>query len=671
MIEQTHELECDVLVAGGGPAGVPCAVAAARAGAKVILCQDRSVLGGNCSSEVRMHIVGADMSKRPGREFKVEAREGGIIEEVRLDTCVKNPQRSASMLDLVLYELCVAEPNLTLMLNTAVIGVESEPARPEPAYLDGEPARPEPGSSREAEEPGPRRPGSLSGSLPRITHAIAQRVSTEDRFRIAANVFIDCTGDGRLGAEAGAAYREGRESKEQFGEPLAQDTADNLRLGSTLLFQARKHDRPMPFVAPPWIRSFTEDDLKLRPHAVAGIDNGPEYGYWWVEWGGTLDTIKDNEHIRHELLRIMLGVWDHIKNGPPAPAPAPGSQNTPPDADPHGMSHWALDWFGFLPGKRESRRFIGQHTLTQSDVIDAPPQHDAIAYGGWPIDTHPPEGVDAIDQKPCTQTAVPFLYDIPLRCCVARDIPNLMFAGRNLSATHIAFASTRVMATCAAVGQGVGVAAAFAVEHERDPAGLANDDQAMDEIQQRLLREDAYLVGHANDDPHDLARRATVTASSHAPDSPTENIIDGHTRSTHGDKGAPPDRAAPGTHRWRSDPEQPLPAWLELRWDQAVTIREVQLTFDTGMHRKLTLTHSDDLMKQMQWGRPQAETVREYRLLGEVDGAWVELAVATGNHQRRRVHRLDEPVTIEALRLEVTATNGVPDARVFEVRVYG
>ena len=109
---QTHSLSCDVLVAGGGPAGVPCAIAAARCGADVILCQDRSVLGGNASSEVRMHIVGADAIGRfqRGRALETEAREGGIIEQIRLENCVRNPQRSAAVFDLILYELCRAEP---------------------------------------------------------------------------------------------------------------------------------------------------------------------------------------------------------------------------------------------------------------------------------------------------------------------------------------------------------------------------------------------------------------------------------------------------------------------------------------------------------------------------------------------------------------------------------
>ena len=451
MIE-THEMDCDILVAGGGAAGVPCALAAARSGAKVVLCQDRPVLGGNASSEVRMHIVGANGtgSFDRGEELQTEAREGGIIEEIRLENCVRNPQRSASMFDLILYEKCRAEPNLTLLLNTAVTGVEKEGDQ--------------------------------------ISHAIAERQSTEDRFRIDAKIFIDCTGDGRLGFEAGAPFMEGRESREQFGETLAQPESDNQRLGSTILLQARKHDRTMPFTAPTWAREFSKNDLKLRLYATPGEEEPThEYGYWWAEWGGTLDTIKDNERIRDELLAIALGIWDHVKNS--------GNDSS--------ADNWALDWIGFLPGKRESRRFIGQHVLTESDIMNSRPFPDAIAYGGWSIDLHPPEGVDATDQEPCEQHPVSYLYDIPLRCCISRDVPNLMFAGRNLSATHVAFASTRVMATCAVVGQGVGTAAAISIREKISPSELANDPAG---IQQQLLRDDCYLIGVSNDAPADLDR---------------------------------------------------------------------------------------------------------------------------------------------------------------------
>lgn len=613
-LTEEHKLDCDVLVAGGGPAGVPCALAAARCGARVILCQDRSVLGGNASSEVRMHIVGADASGSRGKALETEAREGGIIEEIRLETCVRNPQRSASMLDLVLYEKCRAEPNLTLLLNTTVTGV---------AMREGT-----------------------------IAHAVAERPSTEDRFRIAAKVFVDCTGDGRLGAEAGAPFRHGREGREEFAESLAREQADNKTLGSSLLFMARDMGKPMPFTAPPWARRFTEEDLRFRSHAKKGVDKGLEYGYWWVEWGGQLDTIKDNETIRDELLAIMLGVWDHIKN-----------------SGDHGAENWALDWFGFLPGKRESRRFIGQYTLCEQDLVESRAFDDAIAYGGWPIDTHPPEGVDAPDERPCSQHSLKHLYDVPLRACVSRDVPNLMFAGRNLSATHVAFASTRVMATCAAVGQGIGAAAAYCVQREVAPAALAGEPQAVRAIQQRLLRDDAFLIGHVNLDQNDLTRTARVTASSAQSDGPAVNVIYGATRAVHGPKGAPPDRAQPGTHRWMSDPAKGLPARLELRWDAPVEPIEVQLIFDTALHRPLTLTHSDGYAERMRWGTPQPETVRDYTIEGYVDGGWRTLAEVDGNYQRRRMHRID-PTPLTALRITTTATNGLDHARICEIRVY-
>lgn len=631
MVVDLHLLECEVLVAGGGPAGFACALAAARNGADVILCQNRPVLGGNASSEVRMHIVGANGTGRfdRGQQLITEAREGGVIEEIRLETAVRNPQRSASMLDLILYEKCRSEPNLRLMLNAAVVGVQKH----------------------------------HSGV---IKYAVVDRQSTEDHFHIHAKVFIDCTGDGRLGVEAGAAFMEGRESREQFGEPLAPDQPDSFRLGSTILLQARKHDRPMPFVAPEWARRFSKQDLRWRLYATPGEEEPThEYGYWWAEWGGTLDTIKDNEAIRDELLAVALGIWDHVKNGPPEDR----AGSAP--ADPFQASHWALDWIGFLPGKRESRRFIGQHVLTEHDLISSTPFPDAIAYGGWSIDLHPPEGVDAPDQQPCEQHPLPHLYDVPLRCCVSRNVPNLLFAGRNISATHVAFASTRVMATCAAMGQGVGTAAAYAVRAGVSPADLASQPEAIHAIQQTLLRDDAYLIGRINEDDRDLARQATVTASSERPEGPAVNILSGQTRSVHGERGAPPDRSNPGSHRWMSDPAQGLPAWIQLEWNSPVLVREVQLVFDTGMHRHLTLSHHDGYTSRMMWGRPQPETVADYTIEGFDGGQWRTIADVRGNYQRLRRHRCDAPTPFVRLRVVVTKTNGLDHARLFEIRVAG
>lgn len=606
MSEQT--LECDILVAGGGIAGVCCALAAARCGACVILCQDRSVLGGNASSEVRMHIVGAT-GLSGGVELENELREGGIMEELRLDLAVQNPQRSPALMDLLLYDKCRREPNLTLHLNTTVVSA---------VVADGI-----------------------------IREVRAERPSTEEFFIIRAQTFVDCTGDGRLGVEAGAPFMRGRESRAQHGESLAQVVTDTKTLGSSIMFQARRHDREMPFTAPPWARRFTADDFKLRPYAQSGFDLGLEYGYWWIEWGGCLDTIKDNEAIRDELLAITLGVWDFVKNRSEVDA-----------------AQWALEWIGFLPGKRESRRFIGQHILAENDLITSRVFPDAIAYGGWPIDTHPPEGVDAPELPPCTQHHLPFIYDIPLRACVSAGPRNLMFAGRNISATHIAFASTRVMATCGVIGQGVGTAAALALRQNVLPADIAGDSGLMWMIQQQLLKDDCHLIDAKNEDERDLVRQAAqITASSAQSDAGPESIRSGRARVTNR---VPAERLQPGLHRWMS---RELPAWLEIRWDAPVSLREVVLIFDTGLHRLLTLSQADGYTQKMLWGRPQPETVRDYTLSVETDSGWQEIERIQGNYQRRRAHRLDAQA-VSALRIDAQATNGLDHARIVELRAY-
>jgi len=624
---EAHRLSADILVAGGGPAGVPCALAAARNGARVILVHDRPVLGGNASSEVRMHIVGANGTGHfdRGEALKTEAREGGIVEEIRLENCIRNPQRSAAMFDLILYEKCRAEPNLTLLLNTTLTAVT----------MDGD----------------------------RIATAVAERQSTEDRFTITADYYVDCTGDGRLGAEAGALFMEGREDQASHGESLAQNQADHKRLGSTILLQARKHDRPMPFVAPEWARKFTKDDFALRLYATPGEEEPThEYGYWWAEYGGVLDTIKDNEAIRDKLLAIVLGIWDHVKNGP---------EGTAPGADPFEASHWALDWFGFLPGKRESRRFVGHHIMTQDDVMTSREFEDAIAYGGWSIDLHPPEGIDAPTLEPCVQHPVPWLYDIPLAACISKNVTNLAFAGRNISATHVAFASTRVMATCAVMGQGVGTALAHATDAHLALPQLLESPDDLKTIQQRLLRDDCFLVGQVNEDPQDRAASATITASSEQPEGPASAVLQGQTRCVHGERGAPPNRNLPGSQRWMSDPAQGFPATLELGFQSPIQPREVHLVFDTGMHRHLTLSHHDGYTaSKMEWGTAQRETVRDYVIEGFDGGTWEPLVSVKNNYQRLVRHTVDTTTTVSKLRITVTATNGLDHARICEIRVY-
>jgi len=595
-----HELSTDFVVIGGGLAGVCAAIAAARSGAKVVLVQDRSVLGGNASSEVRMHVVGADVhGRRPG------ARESGLIEEFRLEDAYRNPHRSYSQWDLLLYEKVTAEPNITLLLDTICTGCTTED--------NGDGTR-------------------------RIISLNAVRHSTEDEFRIAAPIFADCSGDGRLGTEAGARFTVGREAKSDFGETLAREVADRQTLGSSIMFTARRYEQPQPFRAPAWARKFQKHEFRLRPF------DGYEYGYWWAEWGGQLDTLKDNATIRHELLRIALGIWDYVKNS----------------GDHPNSAHWALDWVGAVPGKRESRRFIGHHVLTQQDLESAHAFPDAVAYGGWPLDLHPPSGVDAIDEAPCRHVHLKHLYPIPLRALCSRNVGNLLFAGRNISATHVAFASTRVMATCAVMGQAVGTAAALAAPAAPRSITQHFSGAALTTLQQRLLRDDAFVPGLRADDPADLARRAQAHASSASANGSPAQALDGATREYLPALGAWADGK---THRWESTA---LPAWLELAWDTPQEIAEIHLTFDSGLQRELTLSASDATTRKIIRGA-QPELVRDYDVL--LDGA---CAVSVqGNYLRKRVHRLAQPIVASRLRLAVHATHGLEHARVFEVRAYG
>lgn len=588
------DLSCDLLVAGGGMAGVCAAVAAARHGAKVVLVQDRSRLGGNSSSEVKMHIVGADMhGSRPGW------REGGLLEEFRLDDAVQNPQRSREMWDLLLYDKVISEPNITLLLDTACCAAE------------------------------------VSGG--RITRVLARSDKRETLYRITAGLFADCTGDCRLGLEAGAELRIGREGKSEFGESLAMDTADQQTLGSTILFTARDFGKPMPFKAPKWARKVEKGMLKFR-----GIRSW-EYGYWWIEWGGDRDTIRDESVIRAELLSIALGVWDYIKNSGEHPSSA----------------NWALDWLGMVPGKRGSRRLLGDHILREQDLMgSAQPLKDGVCIGGWSMDDHPPTGFDRPDLKPCRQIPPPFVYNIPLRSLYSRNISNLLMAGRNLSATHVAFTSARVMATCAVMGQAVGTAAAYCVKHNCSPRQLAADPKGLTELQQILLRDDQTIRDVRNEDPLDLARQAEASASGSVPGSEPAHVLNGWVRDLPG--------------KWENRWGGPMTsdAWLDLTWQAPQTLRLIQITFDTGFQRELTLTHQDGVNERI-IRAPQPETVRDYELLFRAPGRseWQSLGRFTGNYQRL-VRHVFAPFTAEALRLRVTGTNGSPEARVYEVRCY-
>ena len=592
------DLEADFLVAGGGLAGVCAAIQAARNGAKVVLLQDRSRLGGNSSSEVHMHVVGANCHKgRPGW------REGGLLEEFRLDDAVNNPQRSFEMWDLMLYDKVVSEPNITLLLETTLFT----------AKKDGD----------------------------RITEVLARCDKSEHLYRIRAKTFADCTGDCRLGVETDAEYRTGREARVKFGESLAPEKTDNETLGSSILFTARDYGKPVPFTPPKWARNVTAETLRMRKI------RSWEYGYWWVEWGGDRDTIRDNERIRFELLSIVMGVWDHIKNSGEHPSSA----------------NWGLDWVGMMPGKRGSRRMAGDAILTQQD-LESRDWEDAVAIGGWPMDDHPPGGFDRADLPPNTAIRTDEVYNIPLRALYSKNVENLWMAGRNISCSHVAFTSTRVMGTCAAVGQAVGAAAAISVREDVPARAVYENKALLSELQQRLLRDDQTIKSRVNEDPADLARSAKAVASSHDKDALPELVLDGVTRDIYMERSRE-------VHRWTARLDREEGAWIELQWDEPQRISEIQLTFDSGFQRELTLSSSNRVQENLIRG-PQPETVRDFSLSYRKAGseALESLAEVRDNHQRLWRRRF-EPVEAGAVRLHVSASNRARQARVFEVRCYG
>lgn len=449
---QSREQHHDVVVVGGGLAGVCAAVAAARLGSSVALVTNRPVLGGNSSSEIRVWVVGA--TAHGTQRF---ARETGIMGELFLENQYRNPQGNAVYWDQVVLDLVRAEPGVHLHLNTDVRTVST-------ADRDG---------------------------VARITSVTGWTMGSEIETTFTAPVFLDCTGDGLVGALAGATYRVGREGRDEYGEEWAPEHADDELLGSSIFFSTHDTGRPEKFVPPSIAVDLTTTPI-LANRAIATGDDGCDY--WWIEWGGELDTVGDNERIRDELWGVVYGIWDHIKNS--------GSF----DAD-----TLTLDWVGAIPGKREYRRFLGDHTLTQQDLLSQRTFPDTVAYGGWSIDLHPVEGVYA-ETAGAQQRYTDGTYDIPFRSLYSADVTNLLFAGRNISASHVAFGSTRVMATCATQGQAAGTAAHLVAQRRTTPRELGTDHIAV--LQQTLLREDAPLIGVRADDDADLAPLADVTASS-------------------------------------------------------------------------------------------------------------------------------------------------------------
>lgn len=445
-------IRSDVVVAGGGLAGVCAAIGAARQGSDVALVQNRPVLGGNSSSEVRVWVCGAT-----AHGVQHYARETGIMGELFLENQFANPDGNPYYWDLTVLRAVKAEPRIQLFLNTDI---------------------------REVDATGPqdaRTIRSLSG----------WQMGSEKLITFTGAQFIDCTGDGFVGLLAGAHYKTGREPHSEFTEPWAPEAPDDNTLGSTILFYTQDVGYPTKFVAPPWSRDVVA--AGIPQHRIIRSDmNG--CAYWWIEWGGELDIVDDDERIRDELQAIIYGIWDYIKNSGEF------------DAD-----NLTLDWIGSVPGKREYRRFVGDYTLTQHDILEQTMFDDRVAFGGWSIDLHPAGGVYATEHG-SLHWHPDGVYHIPLRTVYSLNVSNMWMAGRNISASHVAFGSTRVMATCAVLGEAAGIAAAIASRDNVTPRQLGHEE--FYRVRRAMTRADASALGVPNTDHADLARRATVSASS-------------------------------------------------------------------------------------------------------------------------------------------------------------
>lgn len=450
-IAHTH----DLVVVGGGLSGVCAAVTAARQGIRTALVQDRPVLGGNASTEIRVPPVGANQCNF------AYSRETGLIEELFLNNLHRNPTWCPEGWNLELESLVRNEASLDLFLNTAVCDI------------------------------------AMCGEGKRIASVKAYCSMEETWHDFSAPYFADCSGDGIVGSLSGAPFRMGVEARAEHDEPICPEVATGDTMGMSLHLHARDAGRPMPFTLPPWV------DMELNlddfgPYRPVNEHFFPDTGgFWWLEWGGALDTVHDTTRIKEEVQRITLAVWDYLKNRSPLA---------------ERLATYELDWMGAVPGKRESRRFLGDHILTMNEIDIQAHFDDAVAYGGWGFDHHPPGGFHD-KENPSTHQYLRGPHNIPLRSLYSRDIANLFFAGRNISATHYAISSTRVMITCAQLGEAAGMAAAHAVKARRDPRDLTKGE-AIRAIQQDLLRADHHI--HALHLPieNDIAPEARITASS-------------------------------------------------------------------------------------------------------------------------------------------------------------
>lgn len=569
--------KADLCVVGGGLAGLCGAVAAARHGAKVVLMQERPMLDGNASSEIRMWVCGAHGENN---------RETGILEELMLENLYRNPDCNYSIWDSVMLEAVQKEENITLLLNCSCNSCE------------------------------------MIGD--RIASVKGWQMTTQTWHVVEAEIFADCSGDSVLAPITGAEYRVGREARAEFDEDIEPAAADAHTMGMSLLIQAREMSRPSKFIPPAWAYKYTAETLKHRiPDMTSPMEN-----FWYLELGGMEDSIADTEKVRDELLKVAYGMWDYVKNAP---------ENVEKN------KYWALDWMGILPGKRESRRYVGDIIMNQHDVLTGGRFEDVVAYGGWTMDDHDPIGFLG-DGHPTVHHNAPSPYGIPYRTLYSRNIENLMFAGRNISVTHAAMSSSRVMATCALLGQAMGTAAATAIKHGISPRRVYTEK--IHEVQQTLMDDDCFLPGLERDISH-------ITAVAGLPEkyAPLRN---GHDRPC---------------GKCDNSIYVKIGEAVEYSFENPCRVSKIRIVFDSDLNRKLLGILPQ---RNMPCNRPVDMTeaklpetlVKQYRIEAEdQDGNLIIIAAEECN--RRRLVRHAANAELKKLRLIPLETWGSKTCHIF------
>ena len=394
----------DLCVVGGGIAGICTAVSAARLGLSVALVHDRPVLGGNNSSEVRVHL-GAYQNLPP------YPRLGDVLAEF-------GPKNGGNARPAEVYEdelklkVVKAEKNIYLLLNEHVNEV-------------------------------------VTNSEGRIIFVRAVDTRTGDFILHRAKLFVDCTGDGTVGYLAGADFRMGREAKAETNEPDAPEKADMVTMGASVQWYAGEADGDAAFPTRPWMLK-TINEANCSPHLK---------GDWWWEAGLGRDQIAEGEYIRDYGLLVAFSNWAFVKNGYSKKAEFADKE---------------LKWVAYNAGRRESRRLMGDFILDQNHLRNREVQPDGTCVTTWTIDLHLPKTAreSKFEGEPYQANSLNekiWPYPIPYRCLYSRNVPNLFMAGRDISVTHIALGTTRLMRTHGMMGEVVGMAASVCKKHNCIP----------------------------------------------------------------------------------------------------------------------------------------------------------------------------------------------------------